>query len=217
MSKLTFILIGIILIIFAILLYTTAAPKDPTKTLSSEATQFQAINLSPEAATNQQPKTNEQQTEPQPTFGVEAGLKASYAATLKTTKGTIQLTLISKAAPQTVKNFLEKAKSGFYNNLTFHRVEDWVIQGGDPQGDGSGGNFVQTEINDLPFTAGSVGVAGVKNQNGVIISNDAQFFITKTEASWLDQQYTNFGTVTEGMDVVKSIKVGDKILEITIQ
>lgn len=136
------------------------------------------------------------------------------AASIRTSKGTFTIELYSKEAPNTVSNFAEKAKSEFYKNLTFHRVEDWVIQGGDPQGDGTGGEKMPTELNDKPFVIGSVGVARGPD---IKISNDAQFFITKTEASWLNRQYTNFGIVTKGMDVVKKIEIGDKILSITIQ
>ncbi len=134
-------------------------------------------------------------------------------AVIATTKGNITLTLFPQDAPKTVANFATKAKSGFYNNLTFHRVEDWVIQGGDPKGNGTGGGQMPTELNKKPFVIGSMGVARGTNIN---ISNDAQFFITKTNASWLNGQYTNFGIVTNGMNVVNKIKVGDKILGITI-
>lgn len=139
---------------------------------------------------------------------------ATISAVMKTTKGDITLALYTKNAPNTVANFLNKAKTGFYKNLTFHRVEDWVVQGGDPKGDGSGGGAMFTEINGLPFVAGSLGVARGKDLR---ISNDAQFFIVKKDADSLFTQYTNFGTVTNGMDVVNKLEVGDKILEITVQ
>jgi len=147
-----------------------------------------------------------------PTFGVEGGMQASYAATIKTTKGNITVVLFGDIAPRTVKNFLEKAQKGFYKNLTFHRVEDWVVQGGDPKGDGTGGGMLQTELSRQPFVEGSLGVARGGN---IQISNDSQFFIAKKQAAWLDQQYTNFGIVTEGMDVVNSMTKGDKIIGIT--
>ena len=111
-------------------------------------------------------------------------------------------------------NFINKAENKLYNNLTFHRVEDWVIQGGDPKGNGMGGGQMQTEINNKPFIVGSLGVARGSNIN---ISNDMQFFIVKQEAAWLNGKYANFGIVTEGMDVVEKIEVGDKILSITVE
>lgn len=138
---------------------------------------------------------------------------ASSAAVIKTSKGDIELTLYPKDAPNTVLKFAQKAGSGFYNNLTFHRVEDWVVQGGDPDGNGTGGGKMPTELNNKPFVVGSLGVARGGDIN---ISNDSQFFITKTYASWLNNQYVNFGIVTKGMDVVNKIEIGDKILGITI-
>lgn len=135
-------------------------------------------------------------------------------AVIKTAKGDITLKLFPQDAPNTVANFVQKAKSGFYNNLIFHRVEDWVIQGGDPLGNGTGGGQMPTELNNKPFVVGSLGVARGQNIN---ISNNAQFFITKKAAPWLNGQYTNFGIVTSGMDVVDKIQIGDKILGITIK
>ncbi len=139
---------------------------------------------------------------------------STKSAVIKTSKGDIELTLFTPSAPNTVANFIKKAQSGFYNGLTFHRVEDWVIQGGDPSGNGTGGGNMQTEINNLPFVVGSLGVA--RGQD-IRISNDAQFFITKKDSQFLNQQYTNFGQVTKGMDVVNKIQIGDKILGITVQ
>lgn len=135
------------------------------------------------------------------------------SAIIKTSKGNIELTLYPDSAPITVANFVQKARSGFYNNLIFHRVEDWVIQGGDPDGNGTGGGKMATELNNKPFVVGSLGVARGGDIN---VSNDTQFFITKKESSWLNNQYTNFGIVKEGMDVVNKIEIGSKILEIIL-
>jgi len=135
-------------------------------------------------------------------------------AIIKTEKGDIELTLYAKEAPNTVKNFLSKIENGFYTDKIFHRVEDWVIQGGDPLGTGTGGGNMATELNNKPFVIGSLGVA--RGQD-IKISNDAQFFITKTDASWLNGQYTNFGIVTKGIDVVNKIEIGDKILGVTTE
>lgn len=136
------------------------------------------------------------------------------SATIKTSRGDIELLLYPDVAPKTVTNFIKKANAGFYRNLTFHRVEDWVIQGGDPLGNGTGGGSMPTELNDKPFVAGSLGVARGQDIN---VSNDAQFFITKSNASWLNGQYTTFGMVTKGMDVVRSIQKGDVIQSIIIK
>lgn len=139
---------------------------------------------------------------------------ASKSAVIKTSKGEITMSFYTTDAINTVYNFVNKAKSGFYKNLTFHRVEDWVVQGGDPKGDGTGGGNIPVEFNNKPFIVGSVGVA---SRGDGKVQNDAQFFITKKESSWLNGQYTNFGIVTKGMDVVEKIEIGDKILGITIQ
>jgi peptidyl-prolyl cis-trans isomerase B (cyclophilin B) len=128
--------------------------------------------------------------------------------------GSVTLQLFPESAPKTVQNFEDKANKGFYNGLIFHRVEDWVVQGGDPRGDGRGGGQLPTELSDRPFTVGAVGVARGAD---VRISNDAQFFICTKPADWLNKQYTNFGQVTAGMDTVRTIQRGDKIKRIAVQ
>jgi peptidyl-prolyl cis-trans isomerase B (cyclophilin B) len=133
--------------------------------------------------------------------------------------GQFTFQMFPEDAQKTVQNFVDKANKGFYNGLTFHRVEDWVVQGGDPSGNGTGGGTMPSEMNKRPFTAGSVGIA--RGQD-IRINNDAQFFICKTkmakeQGQFLTGQYTNFGQVTQGMDVVDSIRVGDKIKRITIK
>jgi len=163
---------------------------------------------------NQNQQAQQVQPTQNETYGVEKEIGASVSATIRTSKGNISLTLYAKDAPNTVKNFINKAKSNHYQNLLFHRVEDWVVQGGDPKGNGTGGGKMATEINDRPFVIGSLGVARGSNPQ---ISNDSQFFIIKSDASWLNSQYTNFGEVTEGMDVVNKIQIGDKILSIAIK
>lgn len=151
---------------------------------------------------------------PTPTPTSSTSATVAKTATITTSKGKIKISFYGKDAPKTVANFVNKAKSGFYNNLTFHRVEDWVAQGGDPKGNGTGGGSMPTELNDKPFTVGSVGIA--RGQD-IKVSNDSQFFITKTDASWLTKQYTNFGIVTEGMNVVNTLQIGDKILSISVE
>ena len=127
--------------------------------------------------------------------------------------GSFTITFRADKAPQTVARFADKARSGFYDGKTFHRVEDWVVQGGDPLGNGTGGGRVASEYNDLAFEIGAVGVA---RGNDPAFNNDSQFFVVKKSARWLDNQYTNFGQVTAGMDVVNAIQVGDKIKSVKI-
>jgi peptidyl-prolyl cis-trans isomerase B (cyclophilin B) len=135
-------------------------------------------------------------------------------ATINTSKGAIKIKLYPQETPNTVQNFLRKAQANYYQNLIFHRVEDWVIQGGDPLGKGTGGGSMPTELSQTPFKEGSVGVA---RGGDIKVSNDSQFFICTKDCSWLTGQYTNFGEVTEGMDIVKQIQIGDKILSISYQ
>lgn len=128
--------------------------------------------------------------------------------------GSFSFTLRPDKAPKTVERFAAKARSGFYDGLTFHRVEDWVVQGGDPTGTGSGGSQVPSEYNDLPFVAGAVGIA---RQPDPARMNDSQFFVVKVAARQLDKQYANFGLLTAGMDIVSAIRIGDKIKSIKIE
>lgn len=132
---------------------------------------------------------------------------------LKTDKGEIKIKLYPKEAPKTVKNFLDKAQSDYYKGLAFHRVEDWVVQGGDPLGNGTGGGDIPTELSKLPFKLGSVGVA---RAGDIKVSNDSQFFICTKDCSFLNEQYTIFGEVVEGMEIVNQIQIGDKIESITL-
>ncbi|MGH2490963.1 MAG: peptidylprolyl isomerase, partial [Candidatus Limnocylindria bacterium] len=85
------------------------------------------------------------------------GAKATSATVELAKGGSFTFTLRADKAPQTVERFAGKARSGFYDNLTFHRVEDWVVQGGDPKGTGTGGERVPSEYNDLSFRLGAVG------------------------------------------------------------
>ena len=133
--------------------------------------------------------------------------------------GSFTFQLFPEDAPKTVQNFVDKAKSGYYNGLTFHRVEDWVIQGGDPRGNGTGGGTMPSEMNKRPFTSGSVGIA---RSQDIKINNDSQFFVctskmSKDQGQFLTGQYTNFGQISQGMNVVDGVRIGDKIKQITIK
>ena len=128
--------------------------------------------------------------------------------------GSFTIALRPDKATQTVANFVAKATSGFYDGKTFHRVEDWVVQGGDPLGTGTGGEKVPSEYNDLSFKLGSVGIA--RGQDPAI-NNGSQWFVVKKDSTFLDKQYTNFGIVTSGIEVVNGIQIGDKIKTIKIE
>jgi peptidyl-prolyl cis-trans isomerase B (cyclophilin B) len=145
---------------------------------------------------------------------VPSGVTVKTASMELTKGGIVQLALRPDKAPTTVATFITKVNAGFYNGLTFHRVvADFVVQGGDPQGNGGGGGTQPTELSDLPFCKGSLGIA---RGTDVKVSNDSQWFICTGACRHLDNLYTNFGQVTSGMDVVLGIKIGDKIKSIKI-
>jgi cyclophilin family peptidyl-prolyl cis-trans isomerase len=126
-------------------------------------------------------------------------------AIMKTTEGDIVFELFDEDAPKTVSNFKQLASQGFYDNLIFHRViDDFMIQGGCPQGTGTGGPgyTFEDEINDHKVVRGALAMANAgPNTNG------SQFFIVTTDAApWLDGKHTVFGQVTDGMDVVDKLE-----------
>ena len=125
-------------------------------------------------------------------------------ATMQTNHGTIDLELYDEDAPKTVDNFVKLSRDGFYDGVVFHRViEDFMIQGGDPTGTGSGGPGYQfeDEFNEHRVERGVLAMANAgPNTNG------SQFFIVTADACpWLDGKHTVFGRVTSGMDVVDEI------------
>ena len=124
--------------------------------------------------------------------------------------GTIKLELDGDAAPVTVQNFMDLANSGFYDGLTFHRIMDgFMIQGGDPQGNGTGGSdknikgefAVNGVENDISHVKGVISMARAQDPD----SASSQFFITVADSTFLDGQYAGFGHVTEGQDVADKI------------
>jgi peptidyl-prolyl cis-trans isomerase B (cyclophilin B) len=130
-------------------------------------------------------------------------------ATMHTSEGTIELELFPEDAPKTVGNFTKLAGDGFYDGVTFHRViPDFMIQGGDPTGTGSGGPgyTFEDEFNDHRVIKGALAMANAgPNTNG------SQFFIvTADECSWLDGKHTVFGRVVRGQDVVDRISQVDR-------
>jgi peptidyl-prolyl cis-trans isomerase B (cyclophilin B) len=126
-------------------------------------------------------------------------------ATMQTTRGTITFELFDEDAPKTVDNFRKLAREGFYDGLSFHRViPDFMVQGGCPQGTGTGGPGYQfeDEINDHRVVRGALAMANAgPNTNG------SQFFIvTAEECPWLDGKHTVFGEVREGLDVLDALE-----------
>lgn len=132
--------------------------------------------------------------------------------------GTIKVELDANSAPITVTNFITLAKEGFYNGLTFHRIVDgFMIQGGDPNGNGTGGStrkikgeFSQNNVeNNISHTRGTISMARSSSYN----SASSQFFIIQKDHTDLDGLYAGFGHVTEGMEVVDNIVSSTKIEE----
>jgi cyclophilin family peptidyl-prolyl cis-trans isomerase/HEAT repeat protein len=140
--------------------------------------------------------------------------KVSPHAFIETAKGTIELELTVLDAPQTTQNFIALARKGFFNGLQIHRVvPNFVIQGGDPRGDGSGGPgySIRDELNDRPYLRGTVGMALSGPDTG-----GSQFFITHSPQPHLDAKYTVFGRVVSGMEIVDRIQQLDVIQRIRI-
>ena len=161
---------------------------------------------------------------------------------IKTEKGDITVKLLKEDAPKHVENFIKLAKSGFYDGLTFHRVEPgFVIQGGDPKGNGTGGPdeaaekkaygkipdwvkpgpsgdyTIPAEIK-APHIDGALAMARTGDQvNPERRSSGSQFYICNGPQHFLDGQYSVFGQVTSGMDVVRKIQRGDKMISVKVK
>ena len=135
---------------------------------------------------------------------------------VKTDKGNIEGVLYPSKAPVTVANFLNLAKRGYYNGLKFHRViPDFMIQGGDPTGTGSGGPGYRFEDECSPaLKHDKPGIFSMANAGPG--TNGSQFFITHVPTPWLDGKHTVFGSVTKGQDIVDTMAQGDKIESIEI-
>lgn len=139
---------------------------------------------------------------------------SAIEAVITTSEGEIVLDLNFKAAPNTVANFVELSQRGFYNGLVFHRViPGFMIQGGDPEGDGMGGPgyVIDDEISDLKHEAGVISMAN-RGPN----TNGSQFFITQLPQPHLDGKYSVFGKVVSGQDVVCRVDAMDPIINIKI-
>lgn len=137
-------------------------------------------------------------------------------ATIETDKGTITIELFPNRAPLTTANFVNLSKRGYYDGLTFHRVvPNFVIQGGDPLGTGTGGPGYRFRDEFHPELRHS-GAGILSMANAGPNTNGSQFFITLSATPHLDNRHSVFGKVTDGMDVVQSIQKGDRMRKVTI-
>jgi peptidyl-prolyl cis-trans isomerase B (cyclophilin B) len=137
-------------------------------------------------------------------------------ARITTNKGDIVFTFYPDEAPQHCAAFIKLSESGFYDGLKFHRVEPgFVIQGGDPSGNGTGGPGyrLKAEFNERPHVRGTVAMARSSNPD----SAGSQFYICLDDARFLDRQYTVFGQMTDGFDTLDAIRVGDVMSKVTIE
>lgn len=183
----------------------TAAPAQTTQTASSDRP-FAALSPDQRSRIGSAP----------PPLTID--LSQKYIATIRTGKGDIVVELNAQAAPQTVNNFIYLAQNGFYDGLTFHRVEPgFVIQGGDPLGNGTGGpGYTLPPEIKLPHVDGAIAMARQGGPPESTPSSGSQFYITIGPQPNLDNNYTVFGTTVRGQDVVRRIAVGDVIERIDI-
>jgi len=148
---------------------------------------------------NMEPKTYSQVPE------MKIDVAKKYTAKFETSMGDFEIELFADKAPKTVNNFVFLSREGFYDGLIFHRViQDFMVQGGDPKGDGTGGPGYkfEDEINNVKLERGILAMA-----NSGPNTNGSQFFIvTKESAEWLDGKHTAFGKVTSGLDLVMKIE-----------
>ncbi len=162
--------------------------------------------------------------EPKPASGKKGKMSNEPVVVMETSKGTIKIQLFTNEVPTTASNFQNLVSKGFYNGLTFHRYEPgFVIQGGDPKGDGTGGYIdpATKQEHRIPLEvkpslkhdqAGVVAMARANDPN----SASCQFYITLAPASFLDMNYAVFGKVIDGLQVVSQLRKGDKMTKVTL-
>lgn len=204
----------IVILTSVLLVGCTAGGVSNEKTSNTGSTAQQST---PTVDTNNNSKVNKYSQAP---AELPADQLTGKKATIHTAKGDIEIELFGADAPKTVSNFMFLANDHFYDNLTFHRREEgFVIQGGDPAGNGTGGPGynVPAEINAHQHVRGAVAMARLGDDvNPTRESSGSQFYICLADSHFLDGNYTVFGQVTKGMEVADQIQVGDNILSVSI-
>jgi cyclophilin family peptidyl-prolyl cis-trans isomerase len=211
-----FVLVIVALISLGVIYSRNHAPSDvitttpsmtplPAATPSNSPSPGPSASLSPSRASNINPD-----------LSVNADGLSKATVAMNTNEGLVRFKFYPLDAPNTVKRIIELVNQGFYNGLTFHRVEPgFVVQGGDPQGNGTGGSGqkIKAEFNSRRHIEGAVAMARAADPD----SADSQFYIALGTLPTLDRSYTVFGQVVEGMDVVRKIRKGDKIVSMIIE
>ncbi|MGE5329615.1 MAG: peptidylprolyl isomerase [Deltaproteobacteria bacterium] len=218
-KKANIILIAVTGIIFcAIGLGVYLSLQKPVEKSANDILDSALASKGKEDKTKETPKAEQKEqaskVEEKPNKGVvDLAKQKTITVDIKTAKGDIKVALYPDLMPITVENFIQLVKKNFYNSLSFHRVEDWVIQGGDPKGNGTGGSdkTIKLETNpNLKNVRGAIAMA----RSDAPDSASSQFYILKKDASWLDNGYAVFGKVISGMEIVDKIAAGDKMTEI---
>ncbi len=150
-------------------------------------------------------------------MGEDNSSPTEFSAVVHTVRGDIHLRLFAAEAPLTVANFVNLVRRGYYDGLKFHRVlEDFMIQGGDPTGTGTGGPGYQFRDEFSPrLKHDGPGVLSMANSGPD--TNGSQFFITHKETTWLDRRHSVFGRVAAGQEVVDAVRQGDAMTVVTIE
>ena len=188
-----------LLLLVALVLSACVSPPEPTPEPTPEPDSGAAAALEPEARNGMYSAAPEMSIDPD----------KEYHAIFKTEKGDIRVRLFADRAPLTINNFVFLARDGFYNDTTFHRVlENFMAQGGDPTGSGSGGPGYQFQDEILPeLQFDSAGLLAMANAGPG--TNGSQFFLTFAATPWLNGNHTIFGQVVEGVDVLFSLALRD--------
>ncbi len=197
-----------IILLIILSLFLTACTVQTTGDSNSQTSQTNMDNSS---------KSNKYSSAP---AQLPAAELVNRKAIITTSKGDIEVEFYGEVAPLTVSNFIFLAEENFYDNLTFHRYEpNFVIQGGDPLGTGTGGPgyTVPAEFSEKIHERGALAMARLGDAvNPEKASSGSQFYITLEATPFLDGEYTVFGKVSAGIDIVDSLRAGDTILDIKI-
>jgi dolichyl-diphosphooligosaccharide---protein glycosyltransferase len=202
-------------LVFGVLIYKVNHSYDPALSIAEQSNPSNGITNATTLSSNSTVTANNGTANPQATAGssLANATKPSQVATISTSQGPIRIEFFPEVAPKHVSNFISLAKNGFYDNTLFHRVEPgFVIQGGDNNtkpngtsrerwGTGNPGYTLEAEFSEIPHKRGIVSMARAADPN----SAGSQFFIVLNDSQFLDNQYTVFGRVTEGMDVVDKL------------